>query len=615
MVLLPIILPLIAILFAGYYNTRKKYSTIMNSAIVLMTINTIVSWMIALGIIPSSSPLAFDWINMIDLTISFGVYWLPIPSYISAIVNTVFVAILLFVRQDSLVKNDDTRTPAFLCSMLMFLEILLASPHVGQIIFGWQGVVFSAFVLLGGVSGQVKDSKKASIFLLAVNLVGVVLFIVGVQVGNVLGAVDATDLINVQFTVAGLAFNVRDAILVVFVAAVSVPMGILPFNTWLDKAFNQSSSVAGFIFGTFLLVGSYALFHILLVMDVSQSVRVGIALYAMLNMIVSSMVALSHRNVGQSVSYIYSAVSSTVLFAFAIGTIEYALLFSVVQFIGIVGLSLTTGATVTALSGERDMTKMGGLAQRLPGIYFMFFVIVLSLVSIPPFSGFFAHMWVLENLSIESTGMFWILFSVMMLGQLALSNVFGRMWAMIFYGTEHVDDRVSAHIEDSNILTLFSLAMLSIMLLVVGWMAQHTFFASDDVVGTDTMHVSGAIKVFVPLIVTISGLIYGFRKVVKNQNNLEALYQENDIWQNNLYIKDGLETLLLVPLNYICKAIDVIERPALGIVFSRAVGGISFRITATMDVIFRAPVIVSVLVSLLMICVMVVLYVLKIEVL
>ena len=56
----------------------------------------------------------------------------------------------------------------------------------------------------------------------------------------------------------------------------------------------------------------------------------------------------------------------------------------------------------------------------------------------------------------------------------------------------------------------------------------------------------------------------GFRKVVTNQNSLESLYKENSIWLSNLYIKEGLLSLILIPLYFIGKIIEIIERPAVG---------------------------------------------------
>ena len=610
--LLPIIIPFFTILAITYIGNKKNYSGAYNFMIVLLGLNTIVSWSIALAGIDSSNAVAFDWVNLIDFKISFGAYWVPIPAYISAIANVVFLSVMIFVRQDVFVQSNDVRTPASLCAILLFLEILLASPHIGQIIFGWQGIVLTAFVLLGGAKQQVQNKCTSLIFLLAVNLIAIILFIIAVQMGNILSSFENLDLSSINIKIFGFSINYMDVVLIVFIMAVSIPMGMFPFNTWVEKVFEASASVASIVFGSFLLVWSYTLFHILLVMDISESVRIGIASYAIANMILSSTIAMKHRYIGNAVSHIYSAVSSTVLFSFAIGVIEYALLFALVQFIGIVGLVLTVGATVSALSGEQDMTKMGGLAQRLPGIYFMFFIIILSLSSIPPFSGFFARIWVLENLTISANA-FWYLFVGLMVGQLFLSTVFGRIWGLVFYGTGHVDERVSAHIEKSNAYTLTALGTLSLMVFIVGWLAQRIFFAGTELSVNTEMKVSGVIKFFVPLIVTIFGLAIGFRKVVMNQSNLDSLYSDNNIWVNNLYIKGGLKACLFIPLHFIGKLIDFIERPAIGTLVNNSIASIARHLTKLMDSFFRAPAIISVLFSLLMVSAMIVLYITKVE--
>src|SRR5207302_2218218 len=53
-------------------------------------------------------------------------------------------------------------------------------------------------------------------------------------------------------------------------------------------------------------------------------------------------------------------------------------------------LFLAAGIVIHALAGEQDIRKMGGLRSLMPKTYVSFLVGALSLVGIPPFSGFFS---------------------------------------------------------------------------------------------------------------------------------------------------------------------------------------------------------------------------------
>src|SRR6185312_5889235 len=59
-------------------------------------------------------------------------------------------------------------------------------------------------------------------------------------------------------------------------------------------------------------------------------------------------------------------------------------------------LFLSAGSIIHALSGQQDMRKMGGLAQRLPFLYVVMMVASLALMGIPFLTGFYSKDVILE---------------------------------------------------------------------------------------------------------------------------------------------------------------------------------------------------------------------------
>ena len=59
-------------------------------------------------------------------------------------------------------------------------------------------------------------------------------------------------------------------------------------------------------------------------------------------------------------------------------------------------LFLGAGSVIHAMSGEQDMRKMGGLAQRIPWTYALMWIGSLSLAGIWPFAGYFSKDVIIE---------------------------------------------------------------------------------------------------------------------------------------------------------------------------------------------------------------------------
>jgi NADH-quinone oxidoreductase subunit L len=59
-------------------------------------------------------------------------------------------------------------------------------------------------------------------------------------------------------------------------------------------------------------------------------------------------------------------------------------------------LFLAAGAVIHALHDEQDIWKMGGLAKKIPLVYYTFGIGMLALIGCPPFAGFFSKDYILS---------------------------------------------------------------------------------------------------------------------------------------------------------------------------------------------------------------------------
>lgn len=610
MLTLPILIPLVSMFLVAFLNKGVKQSIVSFIVISLTIMGAVISWLISFGVIEGQGMhYSIPWLSMIDLTIFFGIEWVAISSYISSIVYLIFVLIFIFSLKDLGVRDSINRIMAFMSGLLFFVQLLLASSYIGQIVFAWVGILFTATVLTGLLTSEHTGEKYNNIIFFGINFFAVLLFIASVQIGNVLSTVENAGDLTTQYLIFGMM--PKDIIIYFFIASITIPFAIPPFNLWVEHVSDSSASVMAVVFSTLLIVSSYVLFHVLAVIDISELGRTVVAASSLITVIVSSLIALSKKNIFECFSYIYSAVTGMILFGFAVSSSEYVLLFSSVQYVGVVALFLIAGAVSHALSGEVNMTKMGGLVQHLPGIYFVFFVSVLAVLSIPPFSGFFAKTWLFSNLMIANEYTLWIGLILLSVAQFAMAVVFGRVWGLIFYGDENQDELVKAHMIGTNHYVLFSLVVLAILLLLSGWFAEKVFFNFTE--NDNEFNWFVIIELIISMAVSVGGLFYGFRKITKNQNDLDKVYNSPAL-NNNLYVYDTLVMVVLKPLEYLSEVLRKYERPAVSTFVSNIMLSFANRLSVVFNSMFNLPIILTVMLFFVIFAIVILLFLTEVKV-
>ena len=587
MALAPIIIPFLNIILLFLLRNFNKNTNYLMT-IFLLSLGAFISFGISLDFINVSNNILFNWLSMVDFNIKLGVEWVPISSYISSLVYIVFILVVSYSLNDFKVKKEFNRIIGLLCLLLFFVQILLASSYIGQIIFSWLGIIFSLLVLSGLDCNNNKELKNNSLVFFTLNFSSVILFIASIELGNILSNIG----LEQNSTLLGLGSN--DIMIYFFIISLFCSFSIMPFNFWIDGISKNISCVNALLFGVLLITTSYILFHIMAIIDISQQGRLMIALISIISAIFSSLVAMNKKNIFNSLGYIYSTISSFVLFGFAISAVEYALLFSVVQFIAVVALFLIAGSVSYSLSSERDMTKMGGLAKSIPEVFFMFLITLLAILCIPPFSGFFARAWLFSNVLIENKELLWWLIVFSLVAKFTLAMVFGRIWGLVFYGDEHEDELVKAHMNSTSRYALFSLIFFSIMLVSSGWIAQKIFFNINIQDNDPDSFIR--FELFFSILINILGLLLGFTNTVKKQKYL-SLINDNTLMNNNFYIFDSVYILFVSPFIRISNFLKLYEKPELSLFIKNICLKVANYITICLNFVFSLNIILSVTVS------------------
>jgi NADH-quinone oxidoreductase subunit L len=141
-------------------------------------------------------------------------------------------------------------------------------------------------------------------------------------------------------------------------------------------------------------------------------------------------------------------------------------------------LFLAAGIVIHALTGEQDMRRMGGLRKLAPLTHWCFLAGALSLVGIPPFSGFFSKDSILA--AALARGTFGAILWVFGIAGAFLTGVYTfRMLFLVFWGEpsayaqEHFHKH---HGREAPHEMFWPVAILAVLATIAGWIQFAPFW-------------------------------------------------------------------------------------------------------------------------------------------
>ncbi len=140
-------------------------------------------------------------------------------------------------------------------------------------------------------------------------------------------------------------------------------------------------------------------------------------------------------------------------------------------------LFLGSGSVIHALSGEQDMTKMGGLRKLIPHTFVTMFVATLAIAGVPGLAGFFSKDAILAETWGAGYKVLWGL-AVLTAGITAFYMF--RLIKMTFYGTFRGTPEQLHHVHESPASMVVPLWILAAGAVVVGYMGIPKFILGRE---------------------------------------------------------------------------------------------------------------------------------------
>ncbi len=490
----------------------------------------------------------WQWIDIGFLTVNFALRFDMLTVVMVIMITT--ISALVHLYSIGYMKKDKTldKFMSYMGLFTFFMLFLVASPNLIQLFFGWEGVGFCSYLLIGYWYHKEK-ANNAAMKAFVVNRIGDLGFLLGIAACFYLfESIDFKVIIETiplvsEKNIVVLHMSVHTLMLVallLFFAAMgkSAQFGL---HTWLPDAMEGPTPASALIHaatmvtaGVFLLVRLSPLYE-----AASFSLEI-IAIIGLITAIFAGTVAVVQNDIKRVIAY--STCSQLGFMFFSIGVKAYAIaIFHLVTHACFKALLfLGAGSIIQAMSDEHNMKKMGGLFKYIPKTYAVMWIGTLALIGIPFFSGYYSKDAIMEIVLVYGGTLgkiiyYGALFSIFLTALYAM-----RVMMLVFHGKIKAHEKIIAHIKESPMVMLVPLFILAIGSIFVGGILSVEFVNDSQNFWGRSIVLTSQLKLIekvphIPYIYLIPPVVLGFLGIIVGWLLFEEKFIWRDVFKKKLY--------------------------------------------------------------------------------
>jgi len=332
-------------------------------------------------------------------------------------------------------------------------------------------MLLSSFVLLGlgGDRGQIIGSVRY----VALNLLSSMLFLMGA--GLLYGTARSLNMADLALRLPQIAAGHPDLMLAVsafFFVSFALKAGIFPLYFWLPVSYHTPpAAIAALFAGLLTKVGVYALIRVFgMVLPPAPELFELTLILAGATMLLGVLGAVSQIDMRRVLSFHVLSQIGYMVLAFGLLAapdestrrlgIAAAVLYITHHIIVKTNLFLI-GGLVRDAGGSFDLDSLGGLARRVPWLALLFLIPALSLAGIPPLSGFWAKLAVLEATLVAGR---YVLAGVAVLAGLLTLLSMLKIWNQAFWRAAPSESTTTGKLSWTMVVPVVVLALCTVVI-------------------------------------------------------------------------------------------------------------------------------------------------------
>ncbi|ALO10352.1 NADH-ubiquinone oxidoreductase chain L [Streptomyces venezuelae] len=341
--------------------------------------------------------------------------------------------------------RDDPRYPSYAALVSLFTSAMLLVVYSGDLmvlLVGWEIMGICSYFLVGHY-WETPEARAASLKAFLVTKLGDVPFLIGLfALATDAGTFRITGVLD---AVASGGLDHPTLIALLLLAGVAGKSAQFPLHTWLPDAMAGPTPVSALIHAaTMVAAGIYFTARLLPVFAESAAAMTVLAVMAAITMVGSALAALAQDDIKRVLAYSTIGQLGYMAGALAVGD-RGAAVFHLVSHGAFKALLFLAAGTVIHAAGTNSLTamsRMSGLAKRVPDAYWTMTVALLALAAIPPFAGFFskeavlvaAEHTALGERTVAPAGAGWTVLVAGLLTALLTAAYALRLWLRTFRG-------------------------------------------------------------------------------------------------------------------------------------------------------------------------------------
>ncbi|MGW6720303.1 NADH-quinone oxidoreductase subunit 5 family protein [Streptomyces sp. NPDC054995] len=341
--------------------------------------------------------------------------------------------------------RDDARYPSYAALVSLFTSAMLLVVYSGDLmvlLVGWEIMGICSYFLVGHY-WETPEARAASLKAFLVTKLGDVPFLIGLfALAADTGSFRITKILA-AVTTGGLDHPTLIALLLL--AGVAGKSAQFPLHTWLPDAMAGPTPVSALIHAaTMVAAGIYFVARLLPVFAASGAALVVLAVMAAVTMIGSGLAALAQDDIKRVLAYSTIGQLGYMSGALAVGD-RGAAVFHLISHGAFKAVLFLAAGVVIHAAGTNSlaaMSRMSGLARRIPDAYWTMTVALLALAAIPPFAGFFskeavlvaAEHTALGDRTVAPAAAGWTILIAGLLAAVLTAAYAVRLWLLAFRG-------------------------------------------------------------------------------------------------------------------------------------------------------------------------------------
>ncbi|GHI88025.1 NADH-quinone oxidoreductase subunit 5 family protein [Streptomyces xanthophaeus] len=341
--------------------------------------------------------------------------------------------------------REDPRYPSYAALVSLFTSAMLLVVYSGDLmvlLVGWEIMGICSYFLVGHY-WETEAARSASLKAFLVTKLGDVPFLIGLfALATDAGSFQITKVLD---TVADGGLDHPTLIALLLLAGVAGKSAQFPLHTWLPDAMAGPTPVSALIHAaTMVAAGIYFIARLLPVFAASQAALVVMAVMAAVTMIGSGLSALAQDDIKRVLAYSTIGQLGYMTGALAVGD-RGAAVFHLLSHGAFKALLFLGAGVIIHAAGTNSlaaMSRMDGLAKRIPDAFWTMTIALLALAAIPPFAGFFSKEAVLVAAELAAQGHSdaapaaagWLVLLSGLLTALLTAAYAARLWLMAFRG-------------------------------------------------------------------------------------------------------------------------------------------------------------------------------------